>query len=414
MIDQSEIAQARRALGRQLAQYRSAAGYNQHRLAPHTLYGRSTIANVEIGRQNVPRDFWQRCDEVLGTDGALTSAYDELQALIQRQRREAAQLEARPVAVDGAGRWTMAGREQRVVSIIDVEAVRELTQAFRNSDNKFGGGHTHTIAAQYLDLNVATMLREGFYTEAVGRELCAVAAQLAHLVAWSAYDIQEHERAQLYFAKATKLATSAGDRAFCGEILAARSHHAIHLGHPIEAVALVRGAQDIARKAAVPLLLAESFELEANGLALLGNPKEALSSLRRSEIAFQRSDAADTPDWLRYFDETYIAIRFAHCFRDLGLWDHARTYALQAVGMSNQLARTHVFNTALLATAYVETDLDQACRVGLDAVRLAENFQSARVLNYIRDVRRRLLKRRGDDPHVRQFTDSTAESLGDN
>ncbi len=94
MIDPSEIAQARRALGRLLAHHRQAAGYNQHQLAPHTLYGRSTIANVEIGRQNVPRDFWRRCDEVLGTGGVLTSGYDQLQALIARQRRELAQLEA--------------------------------------------------------------------------------------------------------------------------------------------------------------------------------------------------------------------------------------------------------------------------------------------------------------------------------
>ncbi len=57
MLDPSEIVAARHALGRLLAKHRQAAGLNQHQLAPHTHYGRSTIANGETGRQNVPRDF---------------------------------------------------------------------------------------------------------------------------------------------------------------------------------------------------------------------------------------------------------------------------------------------------------------------------------------------------------------------
>src|SRR4051794_3082616 len=55
------LTQARLALGRQLAAARKAAGHTQHTLAPLTLCGRSTIANVERGRQSVGRDFWIRC-----------------------------------------------------------------------------------------------------------------------------------------------------------------------------------------------------------------------------------------------------------------------------------------------------------------------------------------------------------------
>ena len=61
MIDPTRITAARRALGRQLAASRKAAGLSQHQLAPRVHYGRSTIANVEVGRQNVPREFWEHC-----------------------------------------------------------------------------------------------------------------------------------------------------------------------------------------------------------------------------------------------------------------------------------------------------------------------------------------------------------------
>jgi DNA-binding XRE family transcriptional regulator len=49
------------ALGHQLAACRRAAGLNQERLAALTDYSRSTVANVETGRQRVGPDFWRRC-----------------------------------------------------------------------------------------------------------------------------------------------------------------------------------------------------------------------------------------------------------------------------------------------------------------------------------------------------------------
>src|SRR5262249_22259286 len=94
---------ARQALGRLLAEYRKAAGLNQYQLAPHTCYGRSTIANVETGRQNVPRDFWERCDRAVNAGGRLLAASERLDALVRQQREETARLaEAEQAAVPSA------------------------------------------------------------------------------------------------------------------------------------------------------------------------------------------------------------------------------------------------------------------------------------------------------------------------
>ena len=54
--------QARAALGAELAAYRRAAGCTQAQLARLTEYSRSTIANVETGRQHVPCSFCERAD----------------------------------------------------------------------------------------------------------------------------------------------------------------------------------------------------------------------------------------------------------------------------------------------------------------------------------------------------------------
>ena len=67
-----------------MALLRRAAGYSQHQFAPLTSYGRSTIANVEVGRQRVPRAFWEACDRLLHTNGRLALEYDQVQRLQAR------------------------------------------------------------------------------------------------------------------------------------------------------------------------------------------------------------------------------------------------------------------------------------------------------------------------------------------
>lgn len=83
------IAAARRALGLQLAALRRAAGYSQRDFAPLTGYQRSTVANVETGRQNVPRAFWERCARALHADG-LVAGYDQIEVMVTAGRHEAA------------------------------------------------------------------------------------------------------------------------------------------------------------------------------------------------------------------------------------------------------------------------------------------------------------------------------------
>jgi DNA-binding XRE family transcriptional regulator len=98
----------RRELGRRLAAVRKAAGYTQRELAVVTGYSRGTVSNAEIGGQEVGRSFWVRCDQVLDTGDALTSAFDDAR---DAERREAAGLPA-----PGAGGPADPGRLRHLVS----------------------------------------------------------------------------------------------------------------------------------------------------------------------------------------------------------------------------------------------------------------------------------------------------------
>jgi transcriptional regulator with XRE-family HTH domain len=298
------------------------------------------------------------------------------------------------------------------ITAADVAAIEDFTQTFRGLDNKFGGGHTHGLAAHYFDSNVVTMLREASYTDEIGQRLSGAAAKLAHLAGWTAYDTESHRAAEFYFRNALELSASIGDIAFSGEILAAKSHHAIHLNRPKDALQLARASANAATAATVPALQAEACVLEANAHAALGDSKACAASLNRAETAFDRVRVENTPDWLLYLDEYYLAARFAHCFRDLKDWRQARTFASKAAGLSGTLTRSRAFNAAVLATTYIETDIDQACHIGKQVLNAAADLQSSRVVSYIGKFHNLLIEHHGTVPVVIEFIEQLNETLG--
>jgi hypothetical protein len=83
------IWEQRRALGGRLAALRSRSGFSQWEFAPLTGYSRSTLSDAELGRHRLRREFWQRCDDALRAEGALTAAYDRIEAQATAARRSA-------------------------------------------------------------------------------------------------------------------------------------------------------------------------------------------------------------------------------------------------------------------------------------------------------------------------------------
>jgi hypothetical protein len=105
MITPEDLADARLALGQRLAALRHAAALNQMGLARRVVTSRSTVANVERGRQGGTRDFWTRCDDVLGADGVLLGEYDRIRILQRRHDRETGYLQLGGVLDDGDAGW---------------------------------------------------------------------------------------------------------------------------------------------------------------------------------------------------------------------------------------------------------------------------------------------------------------------
>ncbi len=293
----------------------------------------------------------------------------------------------------------------------DIDAIRELTLSYRELDNRLGGGRLRAVILSYLDDHVSHLLTNGSYREETGRQLAAACGELSQLAGWVAYDSGEHGVAQRYLTQALAYGRHAGDPALGAEILAAQAHQALYLGRPGEAIDLSRAAQTAALKHGSATLLTECLVMEAHGQAARNDAHACGTTLATAERTFDRATQEDSPAWLAYFDEAYLAARMAQCFRDLGEANHAARYARRSLDMDGRYVRGRAFNLALLATAHAaQGEPERACSVGLQALDLTVRLTSARSVHYVRDLVRRL-RPRADVPTVREFTAEVRERL---
>ncbi|MEV7968839.1 hypothetical protein AB0O34_23050 [Sphaerisporangium sp. NPDC088356] len=316
----------------------------------------------------------------------------------------------------GALRWLtfpIAGKPEaggvRKVGAPDIAAIREVTRSFGELDNRFGGGRVRSAVVKYLDSAVAPLLKDGLYGETTGRALASAAAEVTRLAGWMAYDLEQHGLAQRHLIQALSLARGAGDHGFGGEILAGMAHQAIYIGQPRHALDLARAAQLSARRADVPSLLAEAYVLEAHAHAALSDGAACALALHEADLAFDRRRPDEEPEWIRYFDEAYLAAKYAHCFRDLGDGAQAVRYARRSLDMDGRYVRGRMFNLSLLASAHaLRGDAEEACRVGASALDLAAGLQSVRTRSYVADLRKRLEPLSGE-PSVAALVQRTRE-----
>jgi len=301
-----------------------------------------------------------------------------------------------------------AGQVAPRVGSADVSRIRETVKLFGLLDNQFGGGHARRALIQYLTDEVDLMLR-GRCRDNVASELFSAAAEATLLAAWMSYDSGAHGLAQRYFVQALGLAQAGNDRLLGGSILDAMSHQATFLGRFQDAANLAQAARIGTQHAATPSLIAHFHAMEARALARLGDARGCELALSAAASTFERRNADNDPEWFRYFDDAELAAEFGHCLRDLGRAEAATQYAAQSIGSSCG-ARSDFFVTMVLADAHLHAgEVEQACRVALDALRLGQRLKSARCASYLREFQARLAPV-GTFRAIREFEEQAAAS----
>ena len=431
-------------LGVELAAYRRAVGYTQAEFAELTEYSRSTIANVETGRQHVSRDFWERADRILRTGGVLAAGYDETESAARRQLRAAArgvstsrqagiwQLRSGAAPdvsftgkVDGAGAPTRSasmsywpadqeapwplptgtapadlslspetlparGRSARgprdnprPISQGDIARLASMRQHLKAIDNAHGGGAALPMADGYLRCEVLPLLN-GSVGDPMSRTLIAVVAQFQHDVGWMAYDVGQQPLATQYFHSALRFAHAAGNRLLGGRILAAMSHQAIHLGHLRQAIDFAQAARNITRQTATPRTVAMLAAMEACAHAAAGDAQQSWHALGDAAEALPLVVDRSEPEWLDFDEGGYLG-HAARAYRDLGRPREAEEYAAKSVGLCQRgHSRTRAQRTTIQATAHLSMgEVDAAAAAAERVVREAWNLHSGHVFGEV-------------------------------
>jgi DNA-binding XRE family transcriptional regulator/tetratricopeptide (TPR) repeat protein len=307
------------SLGSQLAAYRKAAGFTQETFAPLTNYGRSTIANVERGRQRIGRSFWIRCDEELRTGGTLVDQYDRIAAEASRARMATAQKEQfRSVTTsptrlpntvgfrksqtlfDDLDSLSMDTPTPTFVDWREVDRVRHITRALAMSENLSGGGFSGQAAA--AQLRHSAKLVEVRASEDVRLAMYEAVGNLSGVVGFSAFDIANYQAARTCFEYELWCAEEGASWELRASALADMARLETYLGNDDEALSLIEFAQVRSDRLA-STTRAMLSAIRARLLARRGRHKEALAEIAVADEHFANRSPSNDPPWISYYDE---------------------------------------------------------------------------------------------------------------
>src|SRR5947208_15294652 len=152
----------RQGLGRELARFRTAAGFTQAELACRMGFSRSSVVNIETGRQGTSRAMWERLDVLLQARRVLVQAFDAVAeakaewdrvgsvvGLVENTFGRGARASAGGSVSDAraaAIRWLVSDRSSvptvpvgHRIGQVDVARLQTARDRFKAVDNEFGG-----------------------------------------------------------------------------------------------------------------------------------------------------------------------------------------------------------------------------------------------------------------------------------
>ncbi|SCL25832.1 Helix-turn-helix domain-containing protein [Micromonospora nigra] len=372
-VPPQDVAKAWIALGQMLARSRKAAGYTQETYAPRVNYGRSTIANVETGRQRVGRDFWTRSDELLGTGGRLSREYDRIRLTSTRHLpNSVAATQAFQVAADPSsstavemlartsgsdylmGEWnsfskltSMLAQQRQAVS---PDALLGLVEAHRDCLSTL----YHKAGRAPIRADIGAMLAEA---SIVASRLWSAQGNRALALAHCAYARQLGDRLGSRRISATARIFESNLHSEAATLIEADGDIMMGLRLLDEAA---RASTDLS-----PAARARVAAEQAQAYAALRLPREATAALRRAEEAVNDLSPIDCVGLYSDWNSARLHVYAGTCHLLLGQPHQAVTVLESAVQM---LEHDHAnVNVALaaavdLASAYAEAgELEQSC-----------------------------------------------------
>lgn len=214
-------------------------------------------------------------------------------------------------------------------------------------------------------------------------ELLGIGARAAEFLGWLHQDLGDFDQAVYWSDRAMEWAQESGDDVMAAYVLFRKSNQATARRNAQQAVGLARAAQR--STGATPRIRALAAQQEAQGHALMGNPRFAQAKFDEAhELAAEQDDSHDDDALdLAYCTPTYIEMQRANCLIELGdphtavAMFEAELRALPTIYRNDQ----GVYLSRLARAYAVSGGPEQAAAAADRALSIAVDTESARAMS---------------------------------
>ncbi|WP_454859605.1 helix-turn-helix domain-containing protein [Promicromonospora soli] len=240
-------------------------------------------------------------------------------------------------------------------------SLEQRLPALRRIDHTLGGLRARPLVDAELRL-VNDVLANSTYSDAVGRRLFAVAAELCQVAGWASCDARQHGTAERYWTAGIRAAHLAGDPGIGANILKSMSLQRAEAGQHAQAIALAEAALEGVRDTD-DRVLAMLTARQARTHASRGDVAETERLLARSETHMGRVNNDGTPSWAAYFDDAEFHAQAAASYLLLGKYRTSDAMLERALALQpDERSRDRATYTIWRAEGALHLgDVEQAC-----------------------------------------------------
>ena len=375
------------------------------------------LCRIEAGKRTPTPELAAALDVALGAEGALAAlaapAVPERWDLGGRlwesrdaDRLAAAVLAETPTAdnaVDLAHQWLIAEPPQiyevragRRIGVRTVEEIEQRVHQLRRLDDHVGGTDTYAMVTAELAATI-TLLRDGAYTEDLGRRLLVAVGELAQLAGWVTSDAGRYAEAKRLYLAGMRASHAGGDVAGAANNLSSLAYQEANVGDPREANRLARSAYTGARASASATTRALLAERVAWAAARTGEAGEAERALMTVENEYARRRPADDPIWTYWLSEDEIEVMAGRVWTQLRRPLRAVPILERAVaGYGEDTGRETALYLSWLAESLLQAnEVERAAATATEALRLSRRAGSVRADTRVAGLRDQLAAFRG-------------------
>ena len=283
--------------------------------------------------------------------------------------------------------------------------LEEITRRLRVMDHEHGGGSCRDAVVAQLGW-AHQLLRADARGDAT-RDLHLAVADLHMLAGWTSFDVGVIGAARRHFARALEHARFVEEASLMAKALYCFGRLHLHHGWATQAIRTLHVGQVIAQQSGYGRAVAMTQANLAWAYALTGDTRRTLDAIGRARDEFARSEHLEAPRWLMFFDSAELQALRGTALAALPQPSPAhRAEAIERFSLSTAMrelpqARPRAFELTALAWLLIDDGaVEQGIRIGNEAVDVAVQLRSRRVVDRFAPLRTRLAKRLTDaDAH---------------